>query len=135
MVAGEISSPRLRSPEAISVCDHCDSTPGGTEVAIAMTANRVPGPCTAGRPDRGLSKMPGIPSLADRPRHFRTTLTLQPRSRAICAFPPPRRGGQHDPGPQHQPLRAGPRRDDLPQLPVPLDRHPYRHRPGAPRHP
>ena len=55
---------------------------------------------------RGLSKMPGIPSLANRPRHSRTTLTLRPRSRSICAFPAPRRGGQHDPGPQHQPLRA-----------------------------
>lgn len=38
MVAGEISSPRLRSSEAISACDHCDSMSGGTEVAIAMTA-------------------------------------------------------------------------------------------------
>ena len=54
MAAGEIPSPRLRSPEAISACGHCDSASDGTEVAIAMTASRVPGPCTPGA-SRGIT--------------------------------------------------------------------------------
>ena len=38
--------------------------PGGTEVADAMTSSRALGPWTSGRPERGLSKIPGRPSAA-----------------------------------------------------------------------
>jgi hypothetical protein len=51
-----------------------------------MTASRALGPCTSGRPERGLSNRPGIPRTANRRRQVRTTATLQPRPRAIAAF-------------------------------------------------
>ena len=51
-----------------------------------MTASLALGPCTSGRPQRGLPDKPGMPRTANRPRQVRTTATLQPRSRAMAAF-------------------------------------------------
>lgn len=55
----------------------------------ATTASRALGPCTSGRPQRGLSNRPGIPGTANRPRQVRTIATLQPSCRAMAAFAVP----------------------------------------------
>ena len=61
----------------MAACDQAVSPSGGSEVETATTASRALGPWVSGRPQRGLSKIPGTPRTANRPRHSRTVFTLQ----------------------------------------------------------
>ena len=65
-----------RSPSGVS--------PGRVQ-AIAINRARVCGPCTSGRPGRGASRRPAIPSASKRRRHFFTVCSEQPTSFAILA--------------------------------------------------
>ena len=96
-----------------------------------MTASRALGPCTSGRPERGLSKRPGIPRTANRPRQVRPPPRCSPGPGRWARSPSP-------PLPPARSLarstsRCGlvPARDDLLQFAAPLDSQPDRHGAGS----
>ena len=62
---------------------------GGVTVAVATTASRTDGPCTAGRPGRGRSNRPGIPRAANRAGQSRAVGGEQPTTLTISAGPAP----------------------------------------------
>ena len=99
-----------------------------------MTASRALGPCTSGRPDRGLSNRPGIPRTANRPRQVRTTATLQPRSRAMAAFAVPAAAASTILARSTSRCGLVPARDDLLQLAAPLHGQPDGDSTGTPCH-
>ena len=104
---------------------------GGTEAAAATIASLALGPRTSGRPERGLSKMPGMPCSASQRRQSRTVHSPQPRSRAIAAFSLTSAAARVIGRAAPAAAGSSPGGDDLPQLPLSLDGHPHRHHPGT----